>query len=261
VTVPSSLRRAGESFKDFDSHGELNLTFAGVLAKSSNMGTILAAEKTGFETLYRYMQAFGIGQPTDVGLPESRGLLPAPSDWSATTPYTMAFGQGYSITALQGASIFATIANDGVRVQPTIVKGYRTDDGAVEAASAPATKRVVSSEAAATVRTMLEAVTGEGGTAPAARIPGYRVAGKTGTANRVDPACGCYRGYTLSFSGFAPADAPQIVVSVVLQDPQHGSGGGSEAGPVFKEVMSFALSARKIPPTGSPPPDVRITTD
>jgi cell division protein FtsI (penicillin-binding protein 3) len=106
---------------------------------------------------------------------------------------------------------------------------------------------------------MLEAVTTNEGTAPAARIPGYRVAGKTGTSQRVDPACGCYRGYTASFVGFAPADNPQLLVEVVLQAPRRGHYGGAIAAPVFHDVMSFALQSRHIAPTGTKPPKLRLT--
>jgi cell division protein FtsI (penicillin-binding protein 3) len=108
---------------------------------------------------------------------------------------------------------------------------------------------------------MLEGVVTKGGTAPSAAIPGYRVAGKTGTAQRYDPDCGCYRGYTMSFMGFAPADDPAMVVAVVLQNPQGASGGGSSSGPVFADVMSFALQRERIPPTGASSPMLPLTPD
>ena len=146
--------------------------------------------------------------------------------------------------------MYATIANDGVRVEPTLVAGTTSPDGTFTRAPAPQTTRVVSAQTAATVRAMLESVVSDEGTAPQASIPGYRVAGKTGTANRVDPDCGCYRGYTASFIGFAPADDPRLVVSVVLQNPRHGHFGGQLAAPVFKTVMTFALQSLEIPPTG-----------
>jgi cell division protein FtsI (penicillin-binding protein 3) len=259
VRVPPMLRRAGTTFSDHSPHGVLDLTFTGVLAKSSNMGTIMAAEKVGFKRLYDYMRRFGIAQPTGLGFPgESRGLLPAPEDWWSTTPYTLAFGQGYAINSLQGLSVYATIANQGVRVTPRLIKGYVGADGRVTPAPAPAKVAVVRPSTAKTVRTMLEAVTGDGGTAPQAKIPGYRVAGKTGTANRA--VGGRYQGYTASFIGFAPADKPQLAVSVVLQDPKRGHYGGVLCAPVFKEVMSFALQSRKAPPTGSEPPELRLET-
>jgi cell division protein FtsI (penicillin-binding protein 3) len=105
---------------------------------------------------------------------------------------------------------------------------------------------------------MMETVTGRGGTAPLAAIPGYRVGGKTGTAQRFDPSCGCYRGYTMSFIGLAPVDDPGLVVAVTLQAPRSALGGGVNAGPVFREVMSFALETMRIPPTGTRPPGMRL---
>lgn len=260
ITVPPQLPRAGTVFNDSEPHGVLKLTFTGVLAKSSNMGTILASERLSSQQLYDYFRRFGLGQPTGLGFPgESPGLLPPPSQWSGTQRYTLAFGQGYSVNTLQSADTFATIANAGVRVTPTLVEGYVDPGGRFQPAPAPARTQVVSAQAAQTVAQMLETVTQPGGTASNVTIPGYRIAGKTGTANRVDAACGCYRGYTSSFIGFAPADNPALVVAVVLQDPQRGKYGSQLAGPVFRDVMSFALQSRKVPPTGAPPPALPLT--
>lgn len=261
LTVPPRLHRAGTSFKDFNRHGQLRLTFAGAVAKSSNMGMILAAERLpgGLTDLYPWFVRFGLGQPSGAGLPgESVGAVPSPADWSVTTGYTMAFGQGYSVNALQMASVFATVANDGVRVTPRIVAGWRDRDGRFQPAPPTTSRRVVSAGTAATLRTILEAVILPGGTAPKAGVPGYRTAGKTGTANRYNDAVKRYAGYTMSFIGFAPADAPRLVVAVTLQEPKSGSGGGSTAGPVFRELLGFALEKLRIPPTGTRPPVVRL---
>jgi cell division protein FtsI (penicillin-binding protein 3) len=138
-----------------------------------------------------------------------------------------------------------------------LVKQYVDPDGTVSPAPAPRQTRVVSEGTAKAVTLAMEAVVNKGGTAPSARIPGYRVAGKTGTAQRYNDECRCYRGYTMSFIGFAPADKPALVVAVTLQNPG-GTGGGSTAGPVFHDVMSFALQALRVPPTGSPAPVVPI---
>ena len=259
ITVPNRLSRAGKTFKDFEDHKTQKLTYAGTLAKSSNIGTILAAEKMGLEKLYPYQRKFGVGQPTGLGLPgEASGAVLKPSQWSATTGYTSAFGQGYSVNSVQMASVFATIANDGVRVAPRLVAARSDASGSMQPTAAGKRTRVVSADTAQTVRLMLETVLGEGGTAPLARVPGYRVGGKTGTAQRFDPACGCYRGYTMSFIGMAPVDKPRLVVAVTLQAPRSGAGGGSTGGPVFKEVMSFALQSLRIPPTGTKAPGLRI---
>ncbi len=261
IDVPPTLTRANTVFHDAEPHGEEHLTLTGVLAESSNIGAILASEKVGVPKLYSYLQAFGLGQQSGLDFPgESPGILPAPSAWSASQRYTIPFGQGVSVNALQVASVYATIANGGVRVTPSLVQSVITPDGTVEKAPAPKQTRVVSASTASQVERMLEAVTTDQGTAPEARIPGYRVAGKTGTADRSDPTCGCYRGYTASFVGFAPADNPQLVVLVVLNNPVKGHFGGAVAAPVFKDVMSFALESEKIPPTGTKAPTLQLTT-
>jgi cell division protein FtsI (penicillin-binding protein 3) len=258
--VPPILHRGGATFHDHDPHGTLHLTATGVLAQSSNLGTMLIAEKLGRQKLYESLKRFGMGEPSGLGFPgESSGSLPPVDGWGATNFATIAFGQGLSLNAVQSTSVFATIANDGVRVEPTLVDGTIASDGTYTPAPAPAQHRVVRSETASVLRQMMETVVSDEGTAPMAQIPGYRVAGKTGTAERVDDACGCYRGYTASFLGFAPADDPALVVSVTLQAPVNGHYGGVLAGPVFKRVMSFALQTQQIPPTKYAPPNLRLT--
>lgn len=259
IVVPPVLKTKYKTFHDDVPHGTLHLTLAGVLAKSSNIGTILAARRIGGDKLYDYLKKFGIGESTGLHFPgESRGFVPDPDHWSATSFGTIAFGQGLSVTAVQAASVYATIANGGVRVSPTLVAGFTSPDGTYQPAAAPVQTRVVSESTAAQVRQMLESVVTDG-TAPKAAIPGYRIAGKTGTANRVDESCGCYRGYTSSFIGLAPADKPQLVVAVFLQNPRNGKFGGQLAAPVFKQVMSFGLEHFRVPPTGTKRPDLPIT--
>jgi cell division protein FtsI (penicillin-binding protein 3) len=260
-TVPDHITRSGRTFHDSHPHRIERLTFGGVLATSSNVGTIMASERISQQTLYDFLRGFGFGAPTGVRLPgETSGLLRSPAQWSGTDRYPIAFGQTVSVNALQMASVYATIANGGVRVTPTIVAGTTDEHGGFTPATAPAQRRVISARTAREIIHMLEGVTSHEGTAPEAQIPGYRVAGKTGTAQKVNPACGCYRdgGYTASFAGFAPADDPQLVVQVVLQDPKGAHYGGEVAAPVFKDVMSFALQTRKIPPTGNKSPKIRI---
>jgi cell division protein FtsI (penicillin-binding protein 3) len=262
IVVPNRLYRAGKSFKDFEEHGVEHLTYTGTIAKSSNIGTIKAAERLGnLKRLYPYLKKFGVGEPTGLGLPgEQSGEIPKPGDWSATSGYTMTFGQGYSVNAVQMAEVFATVANDGVRVSPRLVASTTGPNGEEHQAPASKRTRVITPRTAQTVRLMMETVLGEGGTAPLARIPGYRVGGKTGTAQRFDPACGCYRGNTLSFIGLAPVDDPGVVVAVTLQAPKVAIGGGFQGGPVFKQVASFALESLRIPPTGTKPPGLKLTT-
>ncbi len=250
LTVPYKLKRSNKTFSDHDPHPVQRLTVAGALAVSSNTASIKIGEMLSNDKLHSYLKKFGIGEKSESGLPgEESGKLLDVNDWSGTTAPTVAFGQGYSLTAMQATSVFATIANDGVRVTPTVVAGISDAAGRYTPANKQKSLRVVSAETAQKMRLMMESVVSPTGTAPTAAIPGYRVAGKTGTAQRVDDSCGCYRGYTASFIGFAPADQPEFVVSVTIQDPKGLHWGGYLGGPVFKKVMSFVLKDQHIPPT------------
>ena len=210
-------------------------------------------------TLRNYLSRFGIGQLTGVGLPgETAGLFLPVDKWSQSSARTFAFGQGYSLTAMQATSVFAVVANDGIRVVPTLIAGMSDADGHYTSSATRPGVRVISAETARTMRLMMEGVVSAGGTAPAAQIVGYRVAGKTGTANRVDNTCSCYRGYTASFIGFAPADKPALVMSVTIQDPKGIHFGGLLGAPIFKKVISFALKSLSIPPTGQAPTPIPL---
>ncbi|MEU5983876.1 penicillin-binding protein 2 [Streptomyces sp. NPDC047434] len=268
VTVPNRLHRGDRLFKDDIDHPTWYLTLNGVLAKSSNIGTILATGQLGKSqaesnrVLYSYLRKFGIGSPTGLAYPgETPGILAKPEDWSTSQQYTIPFGQGLSVNAMQATSVYSTIANGGVRIEPTLVRGTRGPDGRFTPAPAPKQTRVVSAKTAKTLAQMLESVVGnEEGTGTKARIPGYRVAGKTGTANRVDPELGRYKGYTASFAGFAPADDPQITVYCAIQNPTKGSYfGGQICGPIYKKVMEFALKTLHVAPTGNAPARLPVT--
>ena len=251
LTIPDRLKRSVKVFRDHEPHPTQRLTTAGVLAVSSNTGSIKIGEMMSNDKLYDYLTKFGIGTKTGSGLPgESRGILPKVADWSGTTAPTVAFGQGYSVTAMQATSVFATIANNGIRVSPTVIAGTSDASGNYTPSATRENVQVISPETAAQMRLMMESVVSKNGTAPSAAIPGYRVAGKTGTAQRIDDTCGCYRGYTASFIGFAPADNPAYVISVTIQDPKGMHWGGYLGGPVFKKVMSFVLQSKGIAPTG-----------
>ncbi len=251
-SVPYGLHRAGKTFHDHDRHPTLKLTTTGILAQSSNTGSIIVGETLGSERLYEYLTKFGIGSKTGSGLPgESAGILHPVKNWSGTTAPTVAFGQGYSVTAMQATSVFATIANGGLRVSPTVIAGTSDSSGHFTPAGNREEVRVISEDAAAKLRIMMESVVSGNGTAPSAAIPGYRVAGKTGTAQRVDPVTGKYSGYTASFIGFAPADSPRYVINVTLQRPRNGHYGGVLCGPVFKKVMTFVLQSKHVAPTGT----------
>ncbi|HET6855845.1 MAG TPA: penicillin-binding protein 2 [Streptomyces sp.] len=262
VVVPNRLHRGDRLFKDDIDHPTWYLTLNGVLAKSSNIGTILATEQLGKtraqanRVLHSYLRKFGLGSPSGLGYPgETSGLLAKPQDWSTSQQYTIPFGQGLSLNAMQAASVYSTIANGGVRIEPTLVRGAKGPDGRFTPAPAPKKTRVVSEKTAKTLASMLESVVDdEEGTGTKARIPGYRVGGKTGTSNRVDPATGRYKGYTASFAGIAPADNPRITVYCAIQNPTRGSYfGGQICGPIYKQVMEFALKTQQVAPSGTAP--------
>jgi len=250
MTVPYKLKRSIKVFKDHDPHPTLKLTLSGALATSSNTAAIKVGEMISNEKLHSYLKKFGVSVKTGSGLPgEESGKLLDVKDWSGTTAPTVAFGQGYSVTAMQATSVFATIANDGVKVTPTLIAGHSDAAGRYTPSEKQSSERVISKETAVKMRLMMESVVSSAGTAAGAAISGYRVAGKTGTARRINDTCGCYRGYTASFIGFAPADKPEYVASVTIQDPKGVYYGGYLGGPVFKEVMSFVLKDQQIPPT------------
>jgi cell division protein FtsI (penicillin-binding protein 3) len=259
VTVPGTLHRADRIFHDAESHGTERLTFAGVLAKSSNIGTIEVGERLPPQTMWSYLNKFGVGQPTGLHFPgESAGILANYKDWNGSQRYTVLFGQGLSVNAVQAAGVFQTIANGGLRMPPRLVDASISASGQVTPTAPSTGVRVISPQVAQEMRTMLEGVVSNDGTAPAAKIPGYRVAGKTGTAQRFDPTCGCYRGFTASFIGMAPADNPRLIVAVTLQRPVNGHFGGALAAPIFQQIMSYALARLDIPPTGTKSPKVRL---
>jgi cell division protein FtsI (penicillin-binding protein 3) len=249
-TIPYSMKIYDRTFSDHEKHPTVKMTTTKMLAVSSNTGSIQVGQMLGKHTLYDYLRKFGIGESTNSKLPgESAGILHPVKEWSGVSLPTISFGQGYSLTAMQATAVFATIANNGVRVNPTILAGVVDQNGRYTPAKADKGLRVLSDQTAAEMRLMMEGVVSKTGTAPSAAIDGYRVAGKTGTAQRYNSRCGCYSGYTASFIGFAPADEPKYVISVTIQDPKGMHWGGLLAGPVFKKVMSFVLQNEKVKPT------------
>lgn len=253
VEVPPSLKRAGRPFHDSHPHPTEYLTLAGVIAQSSNIGTILAGEKLPKEKLYTYMKKFGLGEATGIGFPgESTGIVPKVSTWKGDTWYTIMFGQGLASSAVQQVGLFQAIANGGVREPLKLVSEVQGGDGAMQ----PYTDdrkatRVFSAKTSKELVGMMQGVVTKDGSAPKAAVPGYDVAGKTSTAERYDSVKGGYDGVTAGFIGMAPAKDPQLIVSVTLQRPQAGTFGGDLAAPVFSKVMAEALRQRKIPPSKS----------
>ncbi|QCX29137.1 penicillin-binding protein 2 [Nocardioides jishulii] len=262
IKVPPQLQRQDRPINDWFSHGVLRMTMAGVIAQSSNIGTVLAADSFGKRALHRYLSGFGLGQRTDVGVRgEARGLLPTPERMTSQNKDRIVFGQSLSVNAVQMTAAINTIANGGERVSPSLISGSATTDEGLEVGSDHATRtRVVSQKAARETMLMMERVVDdEVGVAPRAQVPGYRVAGKTGTAQRVNEECSCYDGsFSLSFGGFAPADDPRFTVYVVIHAPGVDGGGGSVGGPAFSKIMARALSHYGVPPTGGKPNSVPV---
>ncbi|WP_344836390.1 penicillin-binding protein 2, partial [Actinocorallia longicatena] len=260
-TVPYCLYKFTEKFCDSHPHKTQRLTFSGILSESSNTGTMLASERLSQDDIYGFLRAFGFGEKTGIDLPgETAGLLNPPDKWSGTDRWPISFGQTISVSSLQMASVYATIANGGMRVPPTVIAGTYDGQGKFQPAAPPAARQVISPTTAHGLTSMLEAVVNQG-TGKSAKLPGYRVAGKTGTAERYDDKLHRYHGYTGMFAGFAPADDPQVVVQVVVHNPQKDYYGGDVAAPVFRELMNFALQTQKVPPTGGTAPPLKLTAD
>jgi cell division protein FtsI (penicillin-binding protein 3) len=220
----------------------LDLTFADVIAQSSNVGTLKVAQELGKEKLHDYLAKFGYGQRTGIDFPgESSGMLPDVKGWWTTSMGTIPIGQGVAVTPLQMTSVLATIANGGVAVTPHLVLATVDARGNRVPVSAPKQRSVIDESTSARLTEILLGVTEKkNGTGKLARVPGYQVAGKTGSADRVDPASGGYQGYVTSFIGFAPAGDPQLAIGVIIDYPSVHFGSVTAA-PAFKEVMQFAL--------------------
>lgn len=239
-------RFRGERIKDSHQHPRQRMTLAGILKDSSNVGTVQVAETLTPQVRYDYLRAFGLGERTGVGLPgESAGVVHPPEKWTGRTRYTTAFGQGYSVNALQMVATVGTFANEGVRVQPTIVKGVQEADGKVRPLGEPKRTRVVSAKTADEMVRLMDTAVDDG--TSAAKVPNYAVAGKTGTAEVSDGT------YSPSFIGFAPADDPEIVIGVFLFGMKTYISGARAAAPPFADLMSYSLQSQGIAPTGRAP--------
>ncbi len=256
VQVPSRIASGAGYVRDSFSHGTLNMTAAGVVAQSSNIGTIMLTRQMEKADLARYLADFGLGSASGIGLPgETSGSIPD-AEMPDYTRDQVAFGQGLSVNAVQMAAAINTVANGGTYVQPTIVKSAARSDGTPIDIPAPETRRVVSEEASDATLTMMESVI----TLRDDRsIAGYRTAGKSGTAQRYDPSCSCYNGFTASFVGVAPAEDPQILVYVVLDQPTNGNLGSRLALPAVNDILSLALPRYNVAPSTTPAPDTPLT--
>jgi cell division protein FtsI (penicillin-binding protein 3) len=263
MTVPGSIRVADRTVNDAWSHGEIRLSLNGVLGRSSNVGTLMTAQRLGPDRFATMLSALGIGSRTGIELPgESPGSVPAREDWSGSTFGNLPIGQGLSMTTLQMASMYQAVANDGVRVPPRMIEAEVGGDGVRVPTPAPEGVRAMSPQTASTLRDMLQSVIQNGrganrGTGPAAAIPGYAVAGKTGTAQQVDPGCGCYSSsnYWITFAGMFPAQDPRYVVAIMLDRPP----GGNSAAPLFHDIGAYLAQHGALPVSTAPPRVVPLT--
>lgn len=253
LPVANTVRLGDTTFFDTTKADGRRMSLAGMMAYSSNVGTIAIADQLGPDRLIDYQKRFGLGEPTGVGLlGEASGeLLPA-DQWSDSSHGSVPIGHSVDATAIQMAAAYATIANDGTYVAPRLVKEIIRPQGERITPEAPTTREVLTPETAAELRTLLEAVTTvDGATGRAAAIPGYRVAGKSGTGLRwVD---GQKQPGVASFIGMAPAEKPRYVIAVFAQTP--GGGGGDIAAPVFADMMRFTLQHYRVPQSPSQPPN------
>lgn len=263
LQVPGSIQMAGVSVKDAWAHGVMPYTTTGVFGKSSNVGTLMLAQRVGEDRFADMVSRFGLGQRTDVGLPgESAGDVPSRDQWSGGTFANLPIGQGLSMTLLQMTGMYQAIANDGLRIPPRIVRATVDADGHRTAADHPDGVQVVSAQTAATVRDMFRSVTQKDpmgyqqGTGSSAAVEGYQVSGKTGTAQQVDPACKCYSNsnYWITFAGIAPADNPRFVIGIMLDAPVRSAdgSGGQSAAPLFHSIATWMLQRDKIPLSTDP---------
>jgi len=250
--VPGRIDIHDATFRDAPMHDPIDLSVAEVLRRSSNVGTIMWATDLGPEALHAKFREFGLGRVSELDFPgESGGSLLTLSNWSGTSLPTICIGQGVSTTPIQMLTAYAALANAGIRPAPTLVLGTRDDEGMFEPRRAGRATTVIPSAVADEVVAMMEEVV-ETGTGTRAAVPGYRVAGKTGTAWKTRPEGGYGskgdRDYVASFAGFLPANDPRLVILVVVDEPSlvHYSGGRAAA-PIFSEFAQFAVRRLRIP--------------
>lgn len=269
LSVPGSINMGGVNVRDAWPHGVLPFTTTGVFGKSSNVGTLMLAQRLGPERFYEMLGKFGLGQRTGVGLPgESPGIVPPIDQWSGSTFSNLPIGQGLSMTLLQMTGMYQAVANDGMRIPPRIVKAVIAPDGSRTEEKPPNGIRVVSPETARTVRNMLRAVVQsdpmgvQQGTGPAAAVAGYQMAGKTGTAQQINPACGCYYDdvYWITFAGMAPSDDPRYAIGLMMDAPSRNADGspGHSAAPLFHNIAGWLMQRENVPLSPDPGPPLTL---
>ncbi|HEX5983380.1 MAG TPA: penicillin-binding protein 2 [Solirubrobacterales bacterium] len=242
-TLAPTIQVADRTIEESHPRGTENMTVSQILAHSSNVGSVTIGLSVGAEKFDRWIRRFGFGKPTGVRFPgEEQGLLLDLDEYSGSTMGNLPLGQGLSVTPIQMVAGYAAIANDGVLEQPQLVKRIGE-----EPVPQPKGKRVISPQVAAQVREMLEGVLGPGGTASEVSVPGYSLAGKTGTAEVAENGEYSDTKYVASFIGFAPADNPQLLAAVIVDQPQGEIYGGSVAAPAFGQIAEFALPYLGVP--------------
>jgi cell division protein FtsI/penicillin-binding protein 2 len=244
--LPPQIVVADRTIKNAEERGWATMTTRQILAQSDNVGAITIGQRLGAERFDYYMRKFGFGKITGTDLPgEERGIVPALDNYSGSSMGNLPIGQGEAVTPMQIAQFYGAIANGGILRTPHVV---RRIDGALQTRSVG--RRIMSASTAASLRDMLKGVLAAGGTASEVRIKGYTLAGKTGTANKINQANGEYSqsAYVASFVGFAPADDPKLLISIMVDEPQGGIYGGQVAAPAFEKIAGFALQYQKIPP-------------
>jgi cell division protein FtsI (penicillin-binding protein 3) len=252
--VPAWMRVGPFTIHDAHTHPVESMTIGDIITRSSNIGAALIAEQVGSERLAEFMHRFGYGRPTGVGFPgEAPGLLPG-DRWDEVIRATVSYGQGIAVTPLQMANVYATIANGGVWQQPRLVRGFERPDGSFREAPVQRDRRVVRTGTAGLLTRMLAAAVQEG-TGVNAQIPGYQVAGKTGTSRKLDEYGNYVARYMASFAGFLPAAKPRVVIAVSIDEPRTMYG-GLAAAPLFQEIARYAIQRLAIPaapPVALPP--------
>ena len=254
VAVPVKLQSGDRPIKDAFTHEApiLKLNMRGVIARSSNIGTVLLARQMDKHKLRDYLFSFGLGRKTGIELPgESGGIMPT-ADFADRTRDQIAFGQALAVTGMQEAAALAGILNGGVYNAPTVIKGVTDAEGRSVPVDHPAPRRVVSAETSAQVRDLMVAVVDSENGQKGLKLNAYRSGGKTGTAQRADTECKCYRGYVTSYAAFAPVDDPQILTYVVVSNPRAGNTGTGTAAPVVRDLMSVVLPRYSVPPDATP---------
>lgn len=265
LQVPGSINMGGVTVRDAWPHGTVPFTTTGVFGKSSNVGTLMLAQRVGPERFMDLVDKFGLGQRTGVGLPgESAGIVPPIEQWSGSTFSNLPIGQGLSMTLLQMSGMYQAIANDGVRIPPRIVKSITAPDGSRKEEPRPAPVQVVNAGTARTVRNMLRAVLQpdarqiQNGTGASGAVDGYQLSGKTGTAQQINPACGCYFDdvYWITFAGIATTDDPRYVIGIEMNAPKRGSDGSPHmtAAPLFHNIASWLMRRENVPLSPDPGP-------